>query len=90
MLPPLLGVPKEVQRPFSCEGTWTEPPLREAVGLGIPEGLWLMAGMLILCAFLLPAAVVVSPLSIAEHLPASPPAAVSGLQRAFREKEARL
>lgn len=45
-----------------------------------------MAGMLILCMFLLPAAMVVSPLSIAERLPASPPAAVSGLQRAFEER----
>jgi len=33
---------------------------------------------------------VIGPLSIAEHLPTSPPAAVSGPQLAFREKEAHL
>jgi len=34
ILPPLLGIPKEVQCPFSCEDPWAEP--REAVGLSIP------------------------------------------------------
>lgn len=48
------------------------------------------AGMLILCVFFLPAAAVINPLGIAEHLPASLPAALSGLQLAFRGKEVHL
>lgn len=48
------------------------------------------AGMLMLRVFSPPAAMVIGPLSIAEHLPASPAAALSGLQLAFREEEAHL
>lgn len=38
----------------------------------------------------LPAVMVIRPLSTAEQLPTSPPAAVSGLQLVVREKEACL
>lgn len=38
--PPLLGIPKEAQCPFSCEEPWMEPPLEEKRwGLRVPERL---------------------------------------------------
>lgn len=37
ILPPLLGIPKEMQCPFSCEEPWTEPPLKRSDGVMHPR-----------------------------------------------------